>query len=221
MRHEFKHEISHEDYLIISSRLKHLISTDKNVGQEGTYRVRSLYFDNFQDKALREKIDGVDRREKFRIRYYNEDTAFVRLEKKSKINGLCDKRSALLTKEQTIQICHGEIDFLKKTDNKLLQEFYAKLKYQMLRPQTIVDYKRAPYVYAPGNVRITFDSDIRTSLYQNKLFEADLITIPTLPTLIMEVKYDAFLPEIIRMAVGVPCRRAQSFSKYAVSRMYG
>lgn len=222
MRHEYKHFITYQDYLIISERLKLLAGQDKHVGADGTYRVRSLYFDNFADKALREKIDGTDRREKFRIRYYNDDTSFIRLEKKCKIHGLCEKISAPLSKEEVVSICQGDIAFLLHSDKELLRELYAKMQYQMLRPKVIVDYKREPYVYGPGNVRVTFDSDIRTSLYQNSLFEKALLTVPAGEDgILMEVKYDAFLPEIMQMAVRVPNRQAQAFSKYAVCRRFG
>lgn len=222
MRHEYKHPITYQDYLIISGRLKHLAGQDKHVGKDGTYRVRSLYFDNLSDKALREKIDGVNKREKFRIRYYNDDTSFIRLEKKCRIYGLCEKVSAPITKEEVIKICHGDTSFLLKSDKELFKELYAKMQYQMLRPRVVVDYKREPYVYAPGNVRVTFDSDIRTSLYQNRLFEKELLTTPAHEGgMLMEVKYDAFLPEIIQMAVRVPNRHAEAFSKYAVCRRFG
>ena len=222
MRHEYKHRITYEDYLVIRSRLKHLTGQDVHVGPDGSYTIHSLYFDNLSDKALREKLDGIDRREKFRIRYYNDDTEYIRLEKKSKIHGLCDKRSAPLTKEETIRICRGDIGFLLKSGHPLLQELYAKMRYQMLRPRVIVDYEREPYVYAPGNVRITFDRNIRTSLYYDRLFEGDYLSAPAEEgTIILEVKYDAFLPEIIEKAVRVPNRQASAFSKYAVCRKYG
>lgn len=222
MRHEYKHPITYQDYLIITGRLKHLAGQDKHVGEDGTYRVRSLYFDNLSDKALREKIDGVDRREKFRIRYYNDDTSFIRLEKKCKIRGLCEKVSAPITREEVILLCHGDTSFLRLSDKELFRELYAKMQYQMLRPKVIVDYKREPYVYGPGNVRITFDSDIRTSLYENSLFEKELLTMPVQEEgILMEVKYDAFLPEIMQMAVRVPNRQAEAFSKYAVCRRFG
>lgn len=221
MRHEYKHLISYEDYLIIRSRLKALTKPDAHAGADGKYLIHSLYFDNISDKALREKIDGVDKREKYRIRYYNEDTDYIRLEKKSKLYGLCDKQSAPLNREETIKLCNGDIDFLLKSGNPLLQELYAKMKYQLLRPKVIVDYEREPYVYGPGNVRITFDSKIRTGLYHNRLFEGQYYTAPTEGCIILEVKYDAFLPEIMEKAVRVPSRQASAFSKYAVCRMYG
>lgn len=222
MRHEYKHPITYQDYLIISVRLRYLAKQDKHVGEDGTYRVRSLYFDNLSDKALREKTDGLDRREKFRIRYYNDDTSFIRLEKKCKLHGLCEKVSAPLTREEVIKICHGDTNFLLQSDRELLKELYAKMRYQLLRPRVVVDYKREPYVYGPGNVRITFDSDIRTSLYENHLFEKELLTAPVdQGGILMEVKYDAFLPEIMQMAVRVPNRKAEAFSKYAVCRKFG
>lgn len=87
-RHEYKYQISYADYYTLRSRLRTVMRQDAHAGTEGTYRIRSLYFDNLFDKALREKLDGVDNREKFRIRYYNNDVSFIRLEKKIKQHGL-------------------------------------------------------------------------------------------------------------------------------------
>ncbi|HBB58797.1 MAG TPA: molecular chaperone, partial [Lachnospiraceae bacterium] len=107
-RHEWKHEISYMDLLSIRSRLSAVADPDPHA-ISGKYLIRSLYFDNSSDRALREKIDGVNRREKFRIRYYNLDPSIIHLEKKSKINGLGTKYSAELTEEETQQIVNGEI----------------------------------------------------------------------------------------------------------------
>jgi len=81
LRHELKHHINYLDYVAIRNRLQVVAKQDANVGEDGTYQIRSLYFDNYQDKALREKIDGVNNREKFRIRYYNDDFSYIKLEK--------------------------------------------------------------------------------------------------------------------------------------------
>lgn len=222
MRHELKHRITYEDYLVIRSRLKHIADYDSHADRDGRYRVHSLYFDNIADKVLREKTDGVRCREKFRIRYYNEDTGFIRLEKKSRIYGLCDKVSAPMTKEQVRTLCSGATAVLRESCDALLQELYAKMQYQMLRPRCIVDYDREAYVYLPGNVRVTFDSNIRTGLYRNTLFDRELAAVPAeAGVIILEVKYDAFLPELIAKAVRVPNRQAASFSKYAACRVYG
>ena len=95
------------------------------------------------------------------------------------------------------------------------------MRFQLLRPRVIVDYEREAYVYGPGNVRVTFDSHIRTGLYHNSLFAEPFPTVPAQENLILEVKYDAFLPEIMERAVRVPGRQSCAFSKYAVCRMYG
>ncbi len=221
MRHEYKHQINYEDYLVIRSRLRMLARPDSHAGVDGKYLIHSLYFDNFSDRALREKIDGVDRREKFRIRYYNENTDYIRLEKKSKLRGLCEKQSAKLTREEVMRICRGDYAFLSSSQTPLLQELYAKMRFQLLRPRVIVDYEREAYVYGPGNVRVTFDRHIRTGLYHNSLFAGPFPTVPAQENLILEVKYDAFLPEIMERAVRVPGRQSCAFSKYAVCRMYG
>ena len=106
-RHEWKHEITWSDLLAIRARLYAVAERDPHA-EDGCYHIRSLYFDNLNDRALREKIDGVNRREKFRIRYYNGDTSFIKLEKKSKLNGLETKYSAPLTKEEAQKIVDGD-----------------------------------------------------------------------------------------------------------------
>ncbi len=92
-RHELKHYINISDYFALKSRLKHIARLDRFAGSDGTYKIRSLYFDNPDNKALMEKINGINNREKFRIRFYNDDPSFIKLEKKSKVNGLCTKKA--------------------------------------------------------------------------------------------------------------------------------
>lgn len=96
-RHELKHYINYADLLQLRTRLSSVARPDGNAKSGSGYRVRSLYFDNYADKALREKINGVDEREKFRFRLYNDDASFIRLEKKSKRGGLYFKESAIIT----------------------------------------------------------------------------------------------------------------------------
>ena len=220
-RHEWKHEINAADMLALRQRLRAVASPDAHT-LGGKYRIRSLYFDTPTDKALREKIDGVDRREKFRIRYYNGDTSVIHLEKKSKLAGLGNKQSAALTPAQAQAILDGDLDWMLDHPHGLVRELYAKMRTDGLRPKTIVDYTREPFVYAPGNVRITLDYDIRTGLSCTDFLNADCITIPAGDApMILEVKWDAFLPDVIRSIVQLPGRRVGAFSKYAQCRIYG
>ncbi|MBP0978654.1 MAG: polyphosphate polymerase domain-containing protein, partial [Oscillospiraceae bacterium] len=146
-RHEWKHEINYSDMLILRQRLRAVMKSDENA-VHGKYFIRSLYFDNISDKALREKIDGVNCREKFRIRYYNNDTSLIHLEKKSKINGLGNKQSASVTAEEAQKIVDGDFDWMINSDRPLVQELYSKMISQGLRPKTIVDYTREPFVFS-------------------------------------------------------------------------
>lgn len=222
-RHETKHYITYSDYLAIRSRLKAVAVSDKHADENGFYLIRSLYFDNYKDKALREKVYGCNHREKFRIRYYNGDDSFIHLEKKSKINGLCNKLSVLITREQVERLIAGDIEFLKESDKPLFLDLYTKMQYQCMKPRVLVDYLREPFIYEPGNVRITFDTSIKSGLHSKDFFNMEVPTIEATDSgqILMEVKYDAFLPEIIQMAIQVNERPKTSFSKYEACRRFG
>ncbi|MBQ7860778.1 MAG: polyphosphate polymerase domain-containing protein [Clostridia bacterium] len=219
-RHEYKHEISHCDMLELRNRLSAVMKKDVHA-IDGKYFVRSLYFDNAQDKALTEKLNGVNFREKFRIRYYNHDTSVIHLEKKSKTNGLCLKESVILTKEMAQAIADGDYGWMMQSGEPLIQELYTKISGQGLRPKTIVDYEREPFIFTAGNVRITLDYNIRTGLNCTDFLNPDCITVPTGNAIILEVKWDEYLPDIVRDAIQLSSCRTGNYSKYAVCRIYG
>lgn len=220
-RHEWKHQITPEQKLILQQRLSAILERDIHT-RNGSYRIRSLYFDNPADKVLREKLNGVNVREKFRIRYYNDDSSLIHLEKKSKVNGLCLKESAELTEKQASDLAEGEYGWMPESGVELITELYSKMISQGLRAKTIVDYTREAFVYAPGNVRVTIDYDIRTGFQATDFLNSECVMLPAgeAPT-ILEVKWDEFLPDIIRDVVQLPDCRAGAFSKYAACRIYG
>ena len=220
-RHEWKYVINFLDMLTVRQRMKAVAISDPHT-VDGKYLIRSLYFDTASDRALREKIDGVDRREKFRIRYYNLDTSIIHLEKKSKVNGLGTKYSAPLSLEEAQSIVEGDIEWMRDSRYSLIQELYCKMIYQGMRPRTIVDYTREPFIYGPGNVRVTLDYDIRTGMKGTDFLNPECVTVPAGDApIILEVKWDDYLPSIIRDAVSLQDRRVGAFSKYAQCRVYG
>ena len=220
LRHEWKHEINYMDMLVIRSRMRAITTPDSHA-VDGKYFIRSLYFDTLSDKALREKLDGVDNRKKFRIRYYNNDLSFIRLEKKSKWNNLGTKEMVRLSTMQAQAIADGNIDWMVNHPAPLIHELYVERKETGLRAKTIVDYTREPFVFPAGNVRVTLDYDIRTGLCSTDFLNPDTPTVPIVDNpIILEVKWDHFLPDIIRDAVHLENRRAAAFSKYAACRAY-
>lgn len=220
MRHEWKHRLAPQDLPLLRQRLWAVARPDPHA-VDGRYHIRSLYFDTPGDMALREKLDGVNVREKFRIRCYNHDPTLIHLEKKSKRNGLGTKDKVRLTPDQVRAILGGDTAWMGESGEPLLQELYAKMRVQGLAPKTLVDYWREPFVYPAGNVRVTLDYDIRTGLRCVDFLDPACVTIPVVDDpAILEVKWDAFLPDLIRDAVQLPGRRAAAFSKYAACRAY-
>ncbi|MBR3056948.1 MAG: polyphosphate polymerase domain-containing protein [Clostridiales bacterium] len=223
-RHEMKYMISYAEYMAMRARLRHVMKPDPHVSSDGRYRIRSIYFDNSEDKALREKMNGVAKREKFRIRYYNDDFSFITLEKKMKIGNLCLKYDAPITEEECRKILSGDTDFMKNHEQEVVRELFAKMNYQRLKPRVLVSYVREPYIYKAGNVRVTFDSQIRTSLFQTRFLtekNLDIGATESPQDIVLEVKYDAFIPEIIQDLIQVKEIRQQSFSKYEICRRFG
>ena len=219
-RREYKHEINFADYCELRARLKPLTRPDPHADANGRYVIRSLYFDDPYDKALFEKIDGVSMREKFRIRYYNGDTGRIMLEKKSKLSGLCEKRAAKLTREQCQMLISGDTGFMRNSADPLLREFFIKHRQERLSPRAVVSYTREPYIHPLGNVRITFDSDIRAGVDPLDFLDPYAPSLPAaVNTMILEVKYDEYLIDPIRDILQQG-RRAGAFSKYAACRVF-
>ena len=220
-RNEWKHEITLSNMMTLRARLRTVAKPEEH-GINGTYSIRSLYFDDLFDTALREKIDGVNIREKFRIRYYGDDLSFIRLEKKSKINGLCNKIQAQITADETQRILSGDTEWMRSDERVLVRELYLKMKDKGLRPKTIVDYTRDAFVFPAGNVRVTMDYNIRTGMQSVDFLNPASITVPAGNSpIILEVKWDEYLPDVIRDAVQLEGRHTAAFSKYAACRIYG
>ena len=214
-RHELKYQINPADHHALRQRLRTVMKCDPHTGADGLYTIRSVYFDNYKDKALREK---------FRIRYYNDDFSYITLEKKIKHNDLCMKIDAHLTVEEYRRILQEPGAWMLEHPEPLVRELYCKMKTQQLRPRVLVSYVREPYIYEAGNVRVTFDSHIRTSLFQRDFSDgaiSDICATDTPGNIILEVKFDAFLPEIIRCLLQSEELRQQAFSKYGSCRRFG
>lgn len=219
-RHEIKHEISSLDMLILRQRLSAVMAPDSHA-KGGRYEIRSLYFDNLEDKALREKLDGVSIREKYRIRLYNNDLSVIHLERKFKCGGLGYKELALLTARQAEQIANGDIGWMAESTDEVILGFYSRIRSEGLGAKVIVDYTREPFVFAPGNVRVTLDYNIRTALRCTDFLNTMCTTVPVPDSpCILEVKWDNFLPDVIRDMVQLGDRHCTAFSKYAACRMY-
>lgn len=220
-RHEIKHIISPGDAAAVRANLSIVARLDPHARERGYYRIRSLYFDDPADTALHEKLDGVNERRKFRIRYYDDDLSYIMLECKLKQDGVGRKLQERLTAEQVQRILQGDIDWMMDERRPLLAVLYVQMRSRGLRPKTVVAYRRIPYVYGPGNVRVTIDWDIRTGP-PREFLNPNGLTLPVEENVtLLEVKWDEYLPSVIRQAAALMSRSPSAFSKYAACRVYG
>ena len=220
-RHEWKHEISATDVLSLRQRLCAVMTPDKH-SINGVYHSATMYFDTPTDLALQEKLNGVSFREKFRIRYYNGDPSVIFLEKKTKIGGVGTKDSVRVTAQEVQHLLARDLDWMCDPQRPLCQELRRRMLTQGLAPKVIVYYTREAFTFAPGNVRVTLDYDIRAGLQCDDFLRPAPPTVPVQGNpILLEVKWDEFLPSIVRDAVQLDGRRTASFSKYAACRAYG
>ena len=220
-RHEIKYMISKNTGEILKQKLKTIMDIDKNsYNEDNTYQIRSLYFDDPQNTAYYEKLDGVEYRKKYRIRIYNQDDNFIRLECKYKHNNMTSKESVLITKEICSKIINGNIDDIDISKNDILKKFIIDMKTKKLATSVIVDYKRLAYTYPVSEVRITFDSEIKSGVYNYDLFDKSVNYASVIDDdyLVLEVKYNEILPEIIAIILSTVSLNREAYSKFATCR---
>lgn len=220
-RHELKYFITRPEAEVLAVRLRYLMEKDANCGPDGTYKVRSLYFDDMQDTALAENLAGTDNRVKYRFRCYNDDFSFIKLERKAKLMGLTGKRISVLDRQSAQRVISGELDALLSSGDALLTDFYLACRTRLLAPKAIIDYRRMAFMAPGGDTRITIDADIRTAPAGLDMFDARLATVPAIDprVCVLEVKFDGFLPEYIQRAVQLPGKSRQASSKFVMGRL--
>lgn len=218
-RHELKYVVSGAAAQIISLRLKKLCRHDGHADKNGRYRVTSLYFDDYCNSAVADNLSGQLARKKFRIRMYNGNGGFIRLERKIKRADGCRKDSAMLTVQDYARIVSGYIAFLQNSKSAVLRDFATTAKLRLLKPKVVVDYVREAYVYEPGNVRVTFDRGVKASVGRPDLLNQKATYAPAADGVILEIKYTGFLPGAIAALVQQDCGLRQAASKYTMCRL--
>lgn len=221
-RHELKYQITDAQVAMLKNRINRLIPPDSHAGSDGRYRIRSLYFDDYENRCFRENEDGTDPREKFRIRIYNASSDRITLECKRKERGKTHKTSCPLTLEQTRALMSGKILPDISAQPALLQKLTMQMLTRRMRPVVIVEYDRIPYVYKNGNVRITLDTNICSSSAVEQFLDETIPVRPVLPRgqQLLEVKYDEYLPDFIYRNLQLHSLRQTAFSKYFICRKY-
>lgn len=220
MRHELKYYIHPYDYAGLRIRLQSALQLDKHSVNEDGYHIRSLYFDDAYDSALYQKNYGVQNRNKYRIRIYNKSDAVINLERKSKFGDYICKESASMTRNEYERIVVGDIDFLQHCEVPLVRDFYFQMKHHDMRPKVVVDYIREAYTLNIQDARITFDKALMANVQSLDIFNMNLATVHAIkdPMIIMEVKYNDFMPQFVKDTLRLFSHHRSAISKYVICR---
>lgn len=225
-RHEYKYFANELQLAIIEKRISPIMCKDIHVGVDGKYTIRSVYFDDIYNTCMIENETGIDPREKIRLRVYidgnNFPSDFAKLECKRKERGKTYKTSVSLNRDEVDDLLCGKIIRRNNYNHSLITKVNTLILTKGLKPKIIVEYDRIPYVYKNGNVRITFDKNIRLSKETKKLLEKDIITRPIMETgnHVLEIKWDEFIPDYIFSSAQIGGLQRTAFSKYYLCRKY-
>lgn len=216
-RHELKYLINEGDWHALTCRMRPVFKLDPHA-QEGGYLIRSLYFDDYLNSAYEEKDAGVLMRKKYRVRIYNGSDRVIKLERKKKFGSWIYKEDAPLTRAEFERILDGDYAFLLQSPHSLCREFYVECVSNMMRPRTIVDYEREPWIMDEGTVRITFDRNVRAAVGSFDIFDTTLPALPVLEPgkLVMEAKFTEFCPQVVRDMIPPSASEMTAVSKYCL-----
>ncbi|MDO5143137.1 MAG: polyphosphate polymerase domain-containing protein [bacterium] len=224
LRHELKFFINDAQYRMLSNAMRYCLHPDPNGDEHNEYHIRSLYFDTVFDDALYDKIDGVQNRDKYRIRIYNYSDRLIKLECKTKVGSLISKRSLTIPRDLADQIIACDSTGLEATRFGLLSDVYREMTIHLLHPVVLVDYVREAWLHPAEEVRITFDKQLRSGLYSTDLFNPNVPTVPPFDhgEMILEVKYNRVMPPYIRDLLCTYCPNAlqSAISKYTWCRRF-
>jgi len=209
------------EYKVLVKRLDKILKRDSNSSGDG-YTITSLYFDDLYNNAYRQKVEGEAIRHKYRIRYYNNDLSFIKLERKSKVNQMTMKKGVPLSTEEVKKIYRGDIEFLLSKEESLYREFYCEIKHKLLKPKVIVKYERDAFTHPVGDMRVTFDRNVKTANMETDIFKEDISFVPILEPnqVIVEIKFNGVISDHIQSIMQMAHVTQASTSKYVLSRKY-
>ncbi|MBQ2915228.1 MAG: polyphosphate polymerase domain-containing protein [Clostridia bacterium] len=218
-RYELKYYISKSTAESLKSVFGALFETDSHSGADGSYMISSTYFDDRNFTSYNEKNAGNDFRDRWRIRSYNGADDFINLERKSKRGDTSVKSGKRISAETAISLMTNGVKELPLPQGKsLLVDFFADISQKSLIPVVTVDYKRTAFMPHLSDVRITIDENIRACRYRTP-FDRDTakLLLPDEGLTILEVKYTAAMPEMVKSILNrYPMDRC-SISKYVMS----
>jgi len=221
-RNEFKFFINAHQKNVMVNKLSKICQRDFFCDADGGYLISSLYFDDYNQSAIFDKLSGIRDRKKFRVRVYNYQSNVIKLERKIKREYVTEKSHIQISKEEYDALVSGDVSYLRHKDDVVAKDFYLYYRTKNLRPRVVVEYRREAFIYKYGDVRITFDSSLRAGVFQKDLFSNGYM-ISAIPQdqIILEVKYTGYFPDVVRNIIQIDNLQWQSVSKYVMCYVVG
>ncbi|MCM1135931.1 MAG: polyphosphate polymerase domain-containing protein [Clostridium sp.] len=217
-RNEKKYEIHLLDATNMQNELNLLLQRDF-FSKNGSYMVRSLYFDSLNDIDFTEKYAGYEKRKKVRIRIYDSSALEGKFELKQKYGNYSNKKSLSITRDEIKRAMAGDYSFLLDYNTPISLELYSLLTLGCYYPKAIIEYQRFAFCYPENSTRITFDSNIKCSETNLNLFQHNLPWIPLInENLILEIKYNKALIRTVSDVLKKYKLYQVSVSKYTAGR---
>jgi hypothetical protein len=220
LRKENKYLISLEKFYRIKRHLESFLDYDEHSIENG-YIVRSIYFDTIDNRDMFDTLYGYYAKQKIRLRIYSIHDKNVKLECKRKLGSDTYKISITISRDEAESMIRGDYSFLKNKEGSEEKDIYYTLIKEAYSAKTIVEYRRFAFVYPVSNTRICFDTEIKASLTPFNFFEENVGFIPliTRDQGVLEIKYDHFLPKLIKDTISPMDELTQANSKYVQARM--
>ena len=215
-RHEFKYHVNKKEMYNIRDKLQDVMQIDRN--KDG-YMVRSLYFDSLNNVDYFDKLSGAHTRKKIRLRIYEDNPTFAKLELKGKYDIHQLKESLILDIDTAKEIVNGNYSVLLKLDSPFALRIYDIMMSNCYRPKCIIEYDRIAFI-AHTTTRITIDYNIRKSNDIDRFFTGSINynNLISDNEAVLEVKFDRFLePHISTLLSKIVCNN-ESVSKYVMGR---
>ena len=212
MRKEIKYKLSLVEASLLESILDKILKLDKNSNSYGEYNVKTIYFENYLRETTIDKKRNINNLSKYRIRMYENNPNSIFLERKTNCSGVIKKDSEKVARDFVEDVMNGDLYNVLDKNSLLKTSFYLQMVLKQYRPYIIIEYIRKAYVEEKSNIRITLDRNIKSTMNYNSFFDSSSCEYMS-SSIILEVKYDRYIPDFVKDILKVLDKNQISNSK--------
>jgi len=221
-RHEWKYFLPTRTIQALIPEIMMFMDMDAYSKKNGFYDLYSVYYDTEDWQSFYEKIDGIERRKKFRIRSYKKDVSpedEVFLEVKEKNKDIILKRRRPIKMRDVNKLNSGSL----VSDDSVLEEWRYNIVRNAIKPRIMIGYKRMAFVPRDNvNLRITIDTEVGYSMLNHRRVDFSDFARKTYFSRefsVLEIKYSGPVPKFVEDLIRRHNLRNEAISKFSDSVM--